>query len=274
MFSSSPFFLLSTETFSINDMSSKHINDMFAACNNAQIMLYADDSNVFVKSTNLTDLFSLANDVCAQISKWFNSNRLTINYSKSNFILFFPTSNDECFISSNNLKIHINNNAIARTTCTKFLGIYLDETLNYKHHVNCLIKKLNSVNGMLYNRRDYISKQCLKNLYFALVFSRLQYGILIYGFATASTLKPLLICCNKILRTLQFQNRFSNVKQLYVYYNTLSIFQLHKLHIGKFVFKSLNCDFLVPDVIKEIFALSNDNSRKNYDTRLSNTKYL
>ena len=115
---------------------------------------------------------------------------------------------------------------------------------------------------MLYNRRDYISKQCLKNLYFALVFSRLQYGILIYGFATASTLKPLLICCNKILRTLQFQNRFSNVKQLYVYYNTLSIFQLHKLHIGKFVFKSLNCDFLVPDVIREIFALSNDNSRK------------
>ena len=127
---------------------------------------------------------------------------------------------------------------------------------------------------MLHNRRDVITAECLKNLYFLLIYSRLQYGVLVYGFATATTLKPLFTCCNKVLRTVQFQNRYSNVKQMYLKYNTFSVFQLHKLHIGKLVFKCFNSDSPVPDIIRNLFFQPNAIRSNNYDTRLSNTRYL
>ena len=101
------------------------------------------------------------------------------------------------------------------STCC-FLGLQLDDKLSFKNHINFIVSKINSLNGMLYRRRDYIPLNCRRNLCFALVHPRIQYGIEIHGKTTLKLLQPLHISCNRVLRTLQGQSRFCNMTQLYI----------------------------------------------------------
>ena len=63
----------------------------------------------------------------------------------------------------------------------KYLGIYLDESLNGKYNCKNVIKKLKRANGMLRKARHYINFDDLKNLYYAIFSSHLSYGCQIWG---------------------------------------------------------------------------------------------
>jgi len=103
------------------------VNDIQYACTNAGLNLFTDDSNLFVVGRNLIELYDAANLACSQVSYWFQCNRLTVNFAKSAYILFFPNINDGDFIKSNDLCISLDNTLINRVFVTKFLGILLDD---------------------------------------------------------------------------------------------------------------------------------------------------
>ena len=125
---------------------------------------------------------------------------------------------------------------------------------------------------MLFRRRDCIPTDCRKNLYFALVQLKIQYGIALYGFSTQKLLKELYASCNRILRTLQNRHRYYNVRQLYINFNTLPVMQLHELNIGTMIYKCLNGNTLMSSVIREIFQLNH--VYHTHNTRLSITNHL
>ena len=108
-----------------------YLNDIRYASDNADLDLFADDSNAFVVSNNLNEVFDLANRVCSQMSIWFRSNLLSVNYDKTSFILFYPTKIDEYEINSKMLKITINGKPIDRVDCVRFLGVFIDDQLNF-----------------------------------------------------------------------------------------------------------------------------------------------
>ena len=111
---------------------------------------------------------------------------------------------------------------------------------------------MNGLNGMLYRRRDYIPINCRRSLYFALVYPRIQYGIEICVKTTLTLLQPLQISCNIVLRTLQGQSRFCNVKMLYVNYNILPVHKLYNFSVCKLIYKCLNCKGLMSTAIRDI----------------------
>src|SRR5438034_2759883 len=98
-----------------------YINDIYNACRDTTFKLFADDSNVFVKASNLNDLFISANVANLKICNWFKSNRLTINQTKSAYVLFFPSKEDDEYITTNNLTVNIENTPIVRVHHVKFL---------------------------------------------------------------------------------------------------------------------------------------------------------
>ena len=143
--------------------------------------LFADDSNIFVNDSSLSDVYSKANIVCKSVSDWVNL--LTINYSKTCYILFYTTMLDNIAVMDKKLLVSIDNINISRVTSSKFLGITIDDFLSFKAHINSVVSKLRSINGMFYNRRKFLTSICRRNLYFALVHSRIAYGIEVYGYA-------------------------------------------------------------------------------------------
>ena len=249
-----------------------YINDINNACPDTTFKLFADDSNVFVKDSNLKDLFISANAASLKICNWFKSNRLTINHSKSAYVLFFPSKEDDEYIATNNLNVYIENNPIARVHHIKFLGVMIDEHMNFKQHVVTLVKSIKSVNGLLYTRRNYIPMPCRRNLFFSMIHSRVSYCIEVYGNATWNILQPLHVACNRVLRTLQGLTRFSNVKDLYIAYDVLPVHLLHKFCMAKLIYKCINSNTTMPAVISAMFDLNH--ACHSYPTIVRNQLFI
>ena len=81
---------------------------------------------------------------------------------------------------------------------TKFLGVIIDEKLNWKSHVKYLGRKLASTIGSLWDMRNIINSNLRISVYNALVNSHLSYAISVWGNgANVTKLKPLFILQKK-----------------------------------------------------------------------------
>ena len=73
-----------------------------------------------------------------KLCAWLNSNKLSLNVSKSNFVIFHPYQRQ--LHREVNLKILDNNSeqlvSLERKTYVKYLGVLIDENLSWKHHIN------------------------------------------------------------------------------------------------------------------------------------------
>ncbi len=98
-----------------------------------QKLLFADDSNAFVRETSAEKLKRTITKVLTEIFDWCNNaNKLTVNLNKTCYTTF-ETKKKKIPEFLNNLKI--NNVNIARVKSAKYLGVTLDENLNWEELV-------------------------------------------------------------------------------------------------------------------------------------------
>ena len=109
-----------------------YINDLCSVSNVLKFVLFADDTNIFYSSDSLHDLQTTVNAELSKLFAWFSVNKLSLNLTKTNYILFQNRLPDE------ELKLIINNTELPRVTVVQFLGIIIDEKLNWKTQIQSL----------------------------------------------------------------------------------------------------------------------------------------
>jgi hypothetical protein len=109
-----------------------YVNDFPKIINYESItILFADDTSIFVKNPNPVAFVNDINAVFKRINEWFMANLLSLNFDKTNFIHCTSKSKPKIYINItyNNMQINtINNN--------KFLGLFINNTLSWKHILN------------------------------------------------------------------------------------------------------------------------------------------
>ena len=92
-------------------------------------ILSADDTILLCCDRDLNELVRVINDGLEQLQTWFSVNRLSLNLSKTNYMIFGSRriTADICF--------RINKEKINRVNCTQFLGVVIDEKCNWKSHI-------------------------------------------------------------------------------------------------------------------------------------------
>jgi hypothetical protein len=109
-----------------------YINDFPSILNDiAHAILYAHDTTVIVTSNDLNTLNDKLNIVMKRICSWFHNNHLVLNLGKTHLVKFTTPKSLEYTLSVtyNNLGLRADDNV-------KFLGMYLDCRLNWKHPEN------------------------------------------------------------------------------------------------------------------------------------------
>ena len=110
-----------------------YINDIYLITKKTFIVLFADDSNIFVQGNNLDDMVDILNSELAIINNWLRANKLSLNVDKTFYMLFEPRRS--------NVEL---GKKIEKVTCTRFLGIYIDTRISgvmFDHYIITLYYK-------------------------------------------------------------------------------------------------------------------------------------
>ena len=154
-----------------------YVNDLNFVSDVVMLIMFADDTNIFIKDKSFNKLINSLNVELEKIYMWLNTNMLTLNIVKTNYIIFGGNKNQNC----PNLVPKINNVPIERVTETKFLGVIVDEKLHWKKHIDSVITKVSRSIGILYKARYRVGFNQLKQLYFTLIEPSILYCCIIWG---------------------------------------------------------------------------------------------
>ena len=106
------------------------------------------------------------------------------------------------------------------TNSVKYLGIKIDENLNWHEQINNVAVKLNRANAMLPKVRHFVHKKTLKSIYHAISESQLFYSCLVWA-QNFNSIKRLYILQKKSLRLMYFLNRNAHTTPLFKNSNIL-----------------------------------------------------
>jgi hypothetical protein len=116
------------------------------------------------------------NKIFLDINEWFKCNLLSLNFNKTH-TLEFKTMNDkvdDTFVSYDNY-------FISNINSLKFLGLTMDTSLTWEHHINKIIAKMNSVCFALRSIKTVVSQKTIRVIYFACAHSVMNCGIIFWG---------------------------------------------------------------------------------------------
>ena len=99
-----------------------YTNDMYRSSNQMRFFHFADDTTVFAFDSDLNNVHAAVNRELVGIDNWFKANRLSLNVSKTSYMIISNQKN-------------VIDNRIRDSILTKVSTVTLDENLTFNDHV-------------------------------------------------------------------------------------------------------------------------------------------
>ena len=200
-------------------------NDLYRHLVYASAILFADNTTLHKTHRNLTYLQWCLEDDLNTLSDWFAANKLTLNLEKTVCMLFQKENQKK------EVMLKVRNMIIPSRPETKFLGMWLDQSLTWHCHVQKLILKLKRNTYLLNNGKHMMDLETKKLVYHAHIASHIQYGLLLWGnSANREQLNKISKLQAKCLQLIQPKGKLSSL-------NILGLEEMIKLENMKFGYK-------------------------------------
>ena len=148
------------------------------------------------------------------------------------------------------IKIKLNGKRLYPPKSVKYLGIKIDENLDWRQHDIAI--KLNRANVLLYTIRNFVNKHILRTIYFAIFDTDINYTNLIWG-QNLNAVSRVVFLQKKVLRIMNFQSRDSHSSPLFKSNHILKL--EHKILIVNILFINKLFNNLLPPIIEKLVHL-------------------
>ena len=156
-----------------------YINDLPNCLSFCQPRMYADNTHTTYASADLHSMQSSLNRDLSNIHKWLLCNKLTLNSTKTEFMLI--GSRQKLSTLSESLELSIDNIPIKQVSTTKTLGILIDNNIAWHVVISQLSKKIASGISAIKRIRPFVSPEILHYIYNALVQPHFDYCSIVWG---------------------------------------------------------------------------------------------
>ena len=248
-----------------------YMNDIHEASKNFHAILYADDTSLYSslgsfnvnlngKNYDKSTLSIKINNELSNIQQWLNINKLSLNVNKTKYMIFHNYQRD---INSYTPDVRINNQPIERVTEFNFLGLTIDEHLNWKAHILKISNKIAKSIGIINRLKRYLPLSILRTLYNALVLPYFQFSILNWGFKANKVVR----LQKRAIRVITNSKYNTHVEPLLKKLNLLKISDIFRNSLLKLYYKYKSGN--LPHYVMHMFSAEpNDH---NYNTRSNTT---
>ena len=138
------------------------INDLPKSSTFFSTRLYADDTSLTASGSDLDSLLREINNHLPPVDEWLCSNTLTLNLTKTKFLIFMPRQKE-----SYNLypPLTVANVHLEKSFCVKYLGVYIDCHLTWHDHIDYVCGKISKNINIMVKLKHYVSKATLISVY-------------------------------------------------------------------------------------------------------------
>ena len=228
-----------------------YINDMHCAAESSTLYHFADDTNLLCSNKSLKKLKIALNKDLAILYDWLCANRLSINAGKTEFIVFRPSRKRIDLRIT--LKLH--HTRLYESSKIKYLGLILDNKLNWKAHITELSKKLGRAVGLLNKVKTLCPPPVLKSLYYSLFNSHVAYGLVVWGNSNKTDMDKIKSLQKRAIYAIAEKTDDFTLNRLLSKLRILSVDDLYKLQLS-----SLMWDYdhgIIPSSFQDMFQRSN-----------------
>ena len=222
-------------------------------------ILYADVTSVFIKGTHFDYICEVLNNALEKVNIWLHADKLTISVKKTPYMIFHRTRIKQ----GHNITMYINKNPIERKSSTKFLGIIIDNKLNWSAHITYIKNKI--ISKII----KFLDKQTLRNMYFSFIYPYLIYCSETWENAHDTHLNPLIKIQKRGIRTITLSHYLEHSAPLFNKLNILDFKRLVKQRISLLMFKH---HIILRSSINDLFTVNN--AHHNYYTRQNNDLHI
>ena len=132
---------------------------------------FADDTCLLKEKDSIKKISTVVNKDLKFLIQWQHVNKTYLNVAKNEVIIFRRKKKQLEF----DLNLKTYEKKLQVSSYVKYLGIYLDQYLDWSSNVNHFSHKLVKANAMLCKLRHYVNEATIKPIYFAIFHSHLSY---------------------------------------------------------------------------------------------------
>ncbi|HZD81726.1 MAG TPA: reverse transcriptase family protein, partial [Nitrososphaeraceae archaeon] len=189
-----------------------------------KLFAFADDTAIVYRAKSKDILSRCMNSDLIKISNWYYKNKLSINISKSNYMIFNFKENYEPDVD---IRLHSSpecGDGICSPECgtlqrvmeTKYLGVVIDQGLTWASQCCKIRAELRKINYLLYYLSQFLSAVHLRRVYVSIFESKLRYGLIVWGSAAKQHISQIKVLQNWAVRTITFSKKRDSAEQLFI----------------------------------------------------------
>ena len=202
----------------------------------------------------------------SKLTEWFQANRLSINFKKSNLMIFKPRQMRKTF----DISITLSNHSIDRVNETVFLVVIIDANLSWKPHIASVARKVSKSLGIIFKSSFYLPKSSLITLYYTLIYPHRFYCVNIWGSTYITNLQRIVILQKQSIRIICKSSFDAHTDSLFKELRILKFMDICRFQIGKIMYQYKAG--LLPKCFDNIFLETNQ--VHGYNTRSSKSFYI
>ena len=164
-------------------------NDLSNCIPHGKLISYADDTQIIDECTPTTvclaELKTRAEETIHALQTWFGRNSLKMNASKTDFILIGTKAS---LRHTADFRIQLSESLLPPSKTIKLLGVVIDRTLSWEHHISKVVQKCFGSLVALNRFRHHFTPEALRLIIQAHVLPHVGYCLPVWGGATKTQL--------------------------------------------------------------------------------------
>ena len=229
-----------------------YINDLHRCIRKSETYHFADDTHLLNFSKTVWNLCGRVNSDLRVLVSWLNANKISLNASKTEFVIFrSPWKRMDCIP-----RLKLFGKILTPSKSVKYLGVHLDEHLNWKVHTGVVAAKLRKANGAISKLRHYVPREILLSVYHAIFESHMRYACQVWGLCDNTVTHRIQVLQNTAMRLITFNGPRTSASPLFAEMGLLKFFDhvkiMNILYVQKYLNNSLPTDVLTTLNFEEI----------------------
>ena len=166
-----------------------YIYDMKHISSLSKSVVYADDTTVIVRGNTISEAIQKANKILEQYYNYFTINKLTLNESKTKYMIFAKKNKR---FNTNQDIVKMNDVVLEQVKSIKCLGLIINEHLNWTDHKLYVQQKIQRSLGILYRCRQVMNLEECIDMYKSFIVPYLLYCLPVWGSTISAVNDPII----------------------------------------------------------------------------------